>query len=188
MRVVGGRWRSRRIEAPPGRGTRPTADRVREAVFSAIEARTGPLEGMTVLDLFAGSGALGIEALSRGAGSATFVESDPRAAACIRRNLASLGASPGQARVVCAPAESVDAASIGATPVALLFLDPPYRIDAARVAALIDRFARCGALAHGALVVWEHAAGTDVPWPEGFRAEAPRRYGATEVTFAWYEE
>jgi 16S rRNA (guanine966-N2)-methyltransferase len=88
MRVVAGEFRGRRLAAPPGRGTRPTADRVREALFSML----GDVSGLKVLDLFAGSGALGIEALSRGAASATFVESDSRAAAVVSRNLADLGA------------------------------------------------------------------------------------------------
>lgn len=188
MRVVGGRWRSRRIEAPPGRTTRPTSDRVREAVFSAVEARIGALDGIRALDLFAGSGALGIEALSRGAEHVTFVESDRRAAACIRRNLASLGAAPEAATVICGPADAPHAAVRTAEPVALLFLDPPYRIEASRVTALLERLRDSGAIAPGALVVWEHAAGAAVVWPDAFRAEPPRRYGATEVTFGWYEE
>src|SRR2546423_9976132 len=88
MRVVAGAYRGRRIEAPRGRSTRPTSDRVREAVFSIL----GPIEGLRVLDLFAGSGALGIEALSRGAAEAVFVDSDPRAIVVVRRNLAAVGA------------------------------------------------------------------------------------------------
>ena len=117
MRVVAGRFRARRLEAPKGRDTRPTADRVREAVFSML----GPLDGLAVLDLFAGSGALGIEALSRGAATAVFVERDARAAACVRRNLEVLGLeAPVHRRGVLGfLAEAPGRFD-------LVFLDPPY--------------------------------------------------------------
>ena len=85
MRIIAGTWRGRTLEPPPGRGTRPTADRVRETLFSMLASRLGSFEDLRVADLFAGSGALGFEALSRGASHATFVESDPAAAAIIRR-------------------------------------------------------------------------------------------------------
>ncbi|MEA2439495.1 MAG: rRNA (guanine966-N2)-methyltransferase [Thermoleophilaceae bacterium] len=120
MRVVAGAYRGRRIEAPAGRATRPTSDRVREALFSIL----GPIEGVRVLDLFAGSGALGIEALSRGAAEAVFVESDARAAAAVRRNLDALGI---QALVHRRDAFSWLASAAGAEePFDLVFADPPY--------------------------------------------------------------
>ena len=93
MRIIAGKWRGRTIEAPPGQATRPTADRVRETLFSMLTSRVGSFEDLRVADLFAGSGALGFEALSRGATSATFVENDAKAAAIIRRNAEKLGAS-----------------------------------------------------------------------------------------------
>src|SRR5437763_12515733 len=93
MRIIAGKWRGRPIDAPPGFATRPTADRVRETLFSMLASRLGSFEDLRVADLFAGSGALGLEALSRGAGSVTFVESDPKAAATIRRNADKLGPS-----------------------------------------------------------------------------------------------
>jgi 16S rRNA (guanine966-N2)-methyltransferase len=118
VRVVAGRFKGRRLHAPSGRDTRPTADRVREALFSIL----GPLDGGRVLDLYAGSGALGIEALSRGAEAAVFVDSDPRAVAVIRRNLEAVG--------VAAPVHRRDALAYlrGASeaPFDLVFLDPPY--------------------------------------------------------------
>jgi len=117
VRVVAGAYRGRRIEAPRGRSTRPTSDRVREALFSIL----GPIEGLRVLDLFAGSGALGIEALSRGAAEAVFVDSDARVIAAVRRNLDALG--------VEAPVYRRDAFGwlAGATGVFdLVFADPPY--------------------------------------------------------------
>jgi 16S rRNA (guanine966-N2)-methyltransferase len=92
MRIIAGKWRGRPLEAPPGSATRPTADRVRETLFSMLLSRLGSLDDLSVADLFAGSGALGLEALSRGAAHATFVEKDPAAAAIIRRNAAKLGA------------------------------------------------------------------------------------------------
>jgi 16S rRNA (guanine966-N2)-methyltransferase len=117
VRVVAGAYRGRRIEAPQGRATRPTSDRVREALFSIL----GPIEGVRVLDLFAGSGALGIEALSRGAAEAMFVDSDARAVAAVRRNLDALGA---EAAVYRRDAFAWLGAASGAFD--LVFADPPY--------------------------------------------------------------
>jgi 16S rRNA (guanine966-N2)-methyltransferase len=124
MRVVAGRLGGRRLRAPRGRDTRPTSDRVREAVFSML----GPVEGARVLDLFAGSGALAIEALSRGAATATVVERDARAVAVVRANLEALELGSEDAHVVHAPATVAlrDASRRGDT-YDLVFLDPPYR-------------------------------------------------------------
>jgi 16S rRNA (guanine966-N2)-methyltransferase len=124
VRVVAGRFGGRRLQAPPGRGTRPTSDRVREALFSTL----GPLDGARVLDLFAGSGALAIEALSRGAASALLVERDPRAVAVIRRNLDALGLAAPEAAVHAGAARTaLRTASERADTYDLVFLDPPYR-------------------------------------------------------------
>jgi 16S rRNA (guanine966-N2)-methyltransferase len=124
VRVVAGRFGGRRLQAPRGRDTRPTSDRVREALFAML----GPLEGERVLDLFAGSGALGIEALSRGAAAATLVERDARAIAVIRANLQALELADDEARVVHAPAHAAlrDASARGDA-YDLVLLDPPYR-------------------------------------------------------------
>ena len=124
MRIVAGRFGGRRLAAPPGRGTRPTSDRVREALFSIL----GPLDGLRVLDLYAGSGALGIEALSRGAERALLVERDPRAVAVIRANLDALGLAEPEAAVHAGPARAAlrNASARGDT-YDLVFLDPPYR-------------------------------------------------------------
>ena len=119
MRIIAGAWRGRAIEAPPGQGTRPTADHVRETLFSMLTSRLGSFEDLSVADLFAGSGALGFEALSRGAATATFVENDPAAAAVIRRNTDKLGVS---AQVLGGSALALPRSD----PFDLIFADPPY--------------------------------------------------------------
>lgn len=121
MRIIAGEWRGRPLEAPPGRTTRPTADRVRETLFSMLASRLGTFDGLKVADLFAGSGALGLEALSRGAAHATFVESDPAAAATIRRNADSLGAAD---RIEIVAGSALFLGRYG--PFDLIFADPPY--------------------------------------------------------------
>ena len=124
MRIIAGAWRGRTIEAPTGQSTRPTADRVRETLFSMLASRLGSFEELRVADLFAGSGALGFEALSRGAAHATFVENDLRAAGAIKRNAEGCGAASksqlrGGSALALAAAEPFD----------LIFADPPYAQD-----------------------------------------------------------
>lgn len=183
MRVIAGIHRGRSIAAPPGTTTRPTSDRVREALFSRIEAVHGPLpEDSSCLDLFAGSGALGIEALSRGVGHVTFVERDRGALAVLRANLESLGLGD---RSIVLPGDSFHLTMRGAipgAPFALLFLDPPYRINESEVSQAVERVASVGSLAEGALVVWEHGSSADVEWPAGFEDLGRRRYGDTTVS------
>jgi 16S rRNA (guanine966-N2)-methyltransferase len=144
VRVVAGEFGGRRLAAPPARGTRPTADRVREALFSML----GDVSGLRVLDLFAGSGALGIEALSRGAASATFVESDPRAATVIRENLAALGAD---GEVIGQDAVVFLAAQRGTFD--LVLADPPYDSAPLLAAPLAERLP--GVLSENARIVTE---------------------------------
>ena len=162
MRIVAGQFKGRAIVPPTGRGTRPTTDRVREALFSALWARLGSFEGVRVLDAFAGSGALGIEALSRGAAFATFVEHDLSALKALRANIASLSLSRTAAEVragdtfaVCTQDAFLSRAA--AAPFSLVMLDPPYALSAAEVAGLLFSLADAGALAPGALVSYEHA-------------------------------
>jgi 16S rRNA (guanine966-N2)-methyltransferase len=178
MRIVAGTHRGRRITAPRGPATRPTADRVREAVFSII----GPVEGLDVLDLFAGSGALGLEALSRGAASATMVERDPRAAACIRANIAALG-EEGRARVVRRDWRSALAAERAAgRQFGLCLCDPPYSLTDRVVAGIGAALAPL--MTSPRIVVIEHSAALPPPEPNGLdiATRIDRTYGDTAVS------
>ena len=185
MRVVAGSLRGRQIAAPRGDATRPTSVRVREAVFSSLYSLSPTIfRGGRVLDAFAGSGALGIEALSRGCRSATFVEKDRAALDCLRTNVRSLGLAA-SARVV--PGDSLALAARGALPggpFALLLLDPPYRLDTRDVVALVGGLAARDLLELEALVVVEHSTGVAVEWPSEFRLVTRKRYGTTEVDIA----
>jgi 16S rRNA (guanine966-N2)-methyltransferase len=174
VRVVAGRLGGRRLRAPRGRDTRPTSDRVREALFAIL----GPLEGLRVLDLFAGSGALAIEALSRGAVSATLVERDARAVAVIRANLASLQLGSDQALVVHGPARAaIRDASARGDAYDLVLLDPPYR-DAPALGRELSQ-ALPAVLAPGARVVAE--SDRRAPLELGLPVVAERRYGDTLI-------
>lgn len=160
MRIVGGKWRGRRIEAPEGRAvTRPTTDRMRESMASQILSACGlDLTGRSVLDAFAGSGAMGLELVSRGAARATFVDRDRRAVARLRRTAASLGAADGEVAALAGDVFSLAPRGLPGAPFDVVFLDPPYALSAERVSSLVDVLARGGQLAPGAVVVYEHAA------------------------------
>ena len=166
----------------PRKGTRPTTDRVRESLFNVLSARID-VEGAAVLDLYAGSGALGLEALSRGARSAVFVESDARAAAVIARNIAELGA--GGASVRRGRVEAVLAIP-PAEPVDLVFADPPYELAVAAVEAVLAALTAWSA--PGTVVVVERAvAGPALRWPPGWRAWPVRSYGGTRLELAEFD-
>jgi 16S rRNA (guanine966-N2)-methyltransferase len=174
-RIIAGLAGGRRLAVPP-KGTRPTSDRVREALFSALVADPG-LEGAAVLDLCAGSGALGLEALSRGAAHALLVESDRRAAAVLRRNVAELGL-PGA--VVRAAAAATVLAGPADRAYDVLLVDPPYEVGDAEVAGWLAAAAAHGWLAGDAVVVVERPARSGpFAWPEPLRAVRERRYGDT---------
>ena len=172
MRVIAGRLGGRRLAAPRGLATRPTSDRVREALFSAL----GDVRGARVLDLYAGTGALGIEALSRGAAQATFVESARAALGALRENLAALGIE-GSARVLGQPVARALPGLAG--PFDLVFADPPYAALAEVPAALA---ALGPALAPASRVVVEHASRDDAPAIDGLTPRPSRAYGDTAVT------
>ncbi|MBV9931182.1 MAG: 16S rRNA (guanine(966)-N(2))-methyltransferase RsmD [Alphaproteobacteria bacterium] len=168
MRIIAGKWRGRPILAPAGSATRPTSDRTREALFSMLASRLGSFEGLAVADLFAGSGALGLEALSRGAARCTFVETDRHAVAAIDRNLATLGAA---AEILAVPAEQ--AHIVG--PLDLAFLDPPYRSGLA-ASALARLPLRAGAYA-GVETARDEAVAA-----AGYEEAAVRIYGKARIT------
>lgn len=179
-RIVGGVAGGRRIVVPP-RGTRPTTDRVRESLFNVLAARRD-LTGMAVLDLYAGSGALGLEALSRGATSALFVESDQRSAAVIARNIAALGL-PGAALRRGAVAAVLAAGSSAA--VDLVLADPPYDVDTAEIDAVVVALGVHGWVAEGTVAVVERAANSArLTWPDGWSVWPERVYGDTRLELA----
>jgi 16S rRNA (guanine966-N2)-methyltransferase len=183
-RVIAGRAGGRRLSVPPGNGTRPTSDRAREALFSTWQSLLGgdPLDGERVLDLYGGSGAVGLEALSRGAGHALLVEADARAVRTIRENVKSLGL-PG-AEVRAGKAEQIVRGPAPTTPYDLVFLDPPYVVPDDDLREILLTLASGGWLADEALVTVERSTrGGVFPWPDGFEALRSRRYG--EGTF-WY--
>lgn len=176
-RIVAGTAGGRRIEVPRT-GTRPTSERVREALFSSLES-TVQLGGSRVLDLYAGSGALGLEALSRGAARAVFVEADRRAAGLLRKNVAALGL-PG-AEVRQAKARSALAAAPD-DPFDVVLCDPPYDVPAADLAHVLAALVEHGWTAPGTLVIVERAARDEPPdWPDPLRPLRSRTYGGTEV-------
>ncbi len=173
MRIVAGKWRGRTLLAPKGEATRPTADRTREGLFSMLTSRLGSFEGLRVADLFAGSGALGLEALSRGAAHCTFVEQDKAALDALRANIATLGAI-GDVR-----AASVMALPAAIAPCDLILMDPPYGSGAGSVA--LDRLARLGWVGPATLVSIETKKGEAVE-VAGFEIDAERVYGKAMVT------
>ncbi|HWT14080.1 MAG TPA: 16S rRNA (guanine(966)-N(2))-methyltransferase RsmD [Allosphingosinicella sp.] len=175
MRIIAGEWRGRAIEAPPGQGTRPTGDRVREGLFSMLASRIGSFEGLRVADLFAGTGALGLEALSRGAAGCVFVERDHGALAILRRNVAKLGA--GERADI--RAQAFERLTPPTRPFDLVFMDPPYRSGLAQAA--VDRLAAPGWLAAGAWLSVE-SDGAAPSLPPGLEPEADRRFGKARIT------
>ncbi len=181
MRVIAGRLRGRRLQAPPGRGTRPTSDRVREAVFAML----GEVAGQTALDLFAGTGALGIEALSRGAARAVFVERERAALAALRANLRALGLDADLAEVRGEDASGAMRKALAAgEKYDLVFIDPPYSRAGDWAAQLSPLIA--GLLAPAGRVVVESDRRAPLalalaPWRE-------RRYGDTSITIHRHDE
>jgi 16S rRNA (guanine966-N2)-methyltransferase len=180
-RIIGGRVGGRRIATPRGVHTRPTSDRVREALFSAIESWCGSLSGLRFLDLYAGSGAVGLEAWSRGAGVVTLVEQDRRTASLITANAKELGFN--RADVLAAPVSGTLARSPSA-PYDVVFLDPPYGQPDDDVADDLASLRDHEWLVPGAMVVVERASrGAEPAWPEGFSDSREKTYGETVL---WY--
>ncbi len=180
-RIIGGSARGRRLRTPPGEATRPTSDRVREALFSALEARLGSLTGVRFLDLYAGSGAVGLEAMSRGAASVTCVESDRRTAKVVQANVATLGFT--DVEVLAHPASRV-LGQRPTDPFDVVFADPPYPVDNTEVERVLALLVAHEWMAPGAVLVLERSARSVEPtWPSGLTGERHRGYGETVL---WY--
>ncbi|HSF12652.1 MAG TPA: 16S rRNA (guanine(966)-N(2))-methyltransferase RsmD [Erythrobacter sp.] len=175
MRIIAGQWRGRKLVAPKGEATRPTADRMRETLFSMLTSRLGDFEGLAVADLFAGSGALGLEALSRGAATCLFVEQDRAALDAIRTNIATVGAQA-SARVESGSATQLRAAQ---QPLDLILVDPPYHSGAGEVA--LDRLLRLGWIGPQTWVSLETAFNED-PAIKGLTLESERRVGKSKLS------
>ena len=172
MRIIAGQWRGRTIDAPPGRSTRPPADRVRETLFSMLASRLGSFEGLRVAALYAGSGALGLEALSRGAASVAFVETDSKAAALLRRNADKLGA----------PAQIIGGSALAlprAEPFDLILADPPYAAGSG--SAAVAAVASADWLAPGGWMSVETSRGDRVD-PGALTVEVERDVGRARLT------
>lgn len=180
MRIIAGRHRGRQLRAPAGRELRPTSDRAREALFNVLDHGEPPIQGSRFLDLFAGTGAVGLEAFSRGAAEVLLVDNGAEALSLIRANLARLKEPAG------VKLRAADAAHLGPAPgpFDLVFLDPPYRCDLAAPALMS---LRRGWLADHARVVVELPARDDLALPEGYELERERRYGTARFVFArWH--
>jgi len=180
-RLVGGSAGGRRLRTPAGAATRPTTDRVREALFSSLESSLGGLGGLRVLDLYAGSGALGLEALSRGAAALTAVEHDRRTARLVEANARDVGLGP--VEVVARPVDRVLATAPRAA-YDLVLADPPYDVTEAEVSRVLALLVEHGWVAPDATVVLERSARSPEPaWPTGLEPERRRAYGETAL---WY--
>lgn len=179
-RIVAGTFKGRRLRTPTGSATRPTSDRVRESLFASLTSIFGGLDDLRVLDLYAGSGAIGLEALSRGAAAVDLVDPDRKAVAAIRANIADLGATAARVHPVTAqkfvrqpPAEPYD----------LVFLDPPYDVPTAAVTELVATLADVRWCHADGLVVVERSSRDPFVWPAGVEAHDQRSYGETSL---WY--
>ncbi|MEW2587678.1 16S rRNA (guanine(966)-N(2))-methyltransferase RsmD [Streptomyces virginiae] len=180
-RVIAGSAGGRRLAVPPGTGTRPTSDRMREGLFSTWESLHG-VEGARVLDLYGGSGAVGLEALSRGASHALLVESDAKAAKAIRDNIRTLGLPGAEFRA--GRAEQIVAARAAGDPYDVVFLDPPYAVDSADLREILLTLRSNGWITDDALVTVERSTRSGAfPWPEGFEPLRSRKYGEGTL---WY--
>jgi 16S rRNA (guanine966-N2)-methyltransferase len=175
MRIIAGKWRGRKITAPLGEATRPTADRTRETLFSMLTSRLGSFDGLAVADLFAGSGTLGLEALSRGAATCIFAEQDAAAIRSLRANIDHLGAVT-QCDV---RATSVLTLGIAKAPLDLILMDPPYGSGAGEVA--LDRLVRLGWIGPATWISLETGA-KDVPQVKVLEMVADRKVGTARIT------
>ncbi len=186
MRIVGGRLKGRTLNAPQGREMRPTADRVRESVFNILAHGVDDFDfkDTTVIDVFAGTGALGLEAMSRGCGHGVFIDNDAGALACVRKNAGPLGLGRNVTLLRLDAARLAPPPRAAKTPAALAFLDPPYESGLLQPALLGLRDK--GWLAGGAVVVCEVASKEEFDAPKGLKVMDERTYGAARVVFLKY--
>jgi 16S rRNA (guanine966-N2)-methyltransferase len=182
-RIIGGIAGGRRLAVPSGRSTRPTSDRAREGLFAAVLAVLGSMDQTLVLDLYAGSGAVGLEALSRGAADVLLIESDPGAAQVIRRNIDAI-ALPGATLIQDKVGRALRRGPGAAGPRDLVFADPPYSTSDDELRTVLAALADHSWLTGDALVVLERDARSGPPpWPKGYSPQRSRRYGETML---WY--
>lgn len=193
MRIVAGEFKSRIIESPSEKTTRPTTDRVRESISSSVYSRLPELAGIDALDAFAGSGALGIEALSRGARSCTFIERDRAARDVLERNLGTLGLKAPRVRVIAG--DSFDIANRPSSArFGLVLLDPPYAEDVAHVHGLLLELSNHDGLLDGCVIVYEHALQDKQAVADEFEADGrfaldgQKKYGKIGVTYLKYHD
>jgi 16S rRNA (guanine966-N2)-methyltransferase len=179
-RIVAGQWGGRKLQTPKGEGTRPTSDRVREAMFSSLESELGGLGGCRVLDLFAGSGALGLEALSRGADHADLVEFDRKAASVIASNIKELDASGAQLHRTTVERF---VGNLPPEPYDLVLLDPPYALSTDEVGVLLTAVVQAAGLDPDGVVVVERSKRTPFAWPDALTPLRDKAYGETHL---WY--
>jgi 16S rRNA (guanine966-N2)-methyltransferase len=188
-RVIAGQARGRQLTVPRGRTTRPTGDRVREAMFAAAGSILGSFDGVRVLDLYAGSGAAGLEALSRGAGHALLVEAGPRPAQAIRANLQTVGLDGGhlvQDRVERLLDRGLPP---GEAPYDVLFADPPYALPGPGLTGVLAMAGTRGWLTAGALAIVERASRSEpLHWPDGYSPLQSRKYGEATLWYATFED
>ena len=186
MKITGGEWQGRIISAPEGMVTRPTTDLVRGAIFNTLNFMVDNFKDAVVLDGFAGSGAMALEALSRGANHAVMVESDQRAFQIMQRNVATL-----DCRRRCTLKRinllSLSFSKKAYNPFNLVFLDPPYEYPATNITKILSFLVSCGVLARKAIIVYEHNPKEVLQLPDGFELLKENEYGSTMVTYVKYE-
>jgi 16S rRNA (guanine966-N2)-methyltransferase len=185
-RIIAGKARGRKLLVPPGEGTRPTSDRAREALFSALDAQLNGFSGLRVLDLFAGSGAVGLEALSRGAAHALLVEADRKAGATIIKNVDATRLNGSVVAVDRVEQVVADAPKDG--PYDLVFLDPPYGLPDSDVVTILTALDANGWLRDGAAVVLERSSrDPEFAWPDAYEPTRSKTYGEARMLYAiWY--
>jgi len=181
-RIVAGRWRGRRLAVPKGVGTRPSAERVREALAGSLQA-TGGLDGARVLDLWAGTGALGLELASRGASAAVFVERERTALTALRANVGTLNEAAGPSLTVL-PGDVLTVAPRLVGPFDIVVADPPYGLVGAAVTGVLVALVSAGALAaHADLIVERSTRSGEIDWPEPLAATRTKRFGDTLLCY-----